>query len=62
MTSRELTWIKSSYSIGTENGDCVEVASTDHTTAIRDSKAPAAGHLALPHPSWRAFLTTVRGS
>jgi hypothetical protein len=59
MTRPELAWFKSSHS-GGGNGDCVEVAITDRSTAVRDSKSPATGHLALPHPSWQALLATLR--
>ncbi|MDT7727106.1 MAG: hypothetical protein QOI21_3682 [Actinomycetota bacterium] len=60
MPSHELTWFTSSHSSGgSESSDCVEVAFTPHLTAVRDSKAPANGHLALPLPSWRAFLSTL---
>ncbi|HEV7977621.1 MAG TPA: DUF397 domain-containing protein [Amycolatopsis sp.] len=58
MTSHELKWFKSSHS-GGGTGDCVEVALTDKTTAVRDSKSPAAGRLAVPHPAWRAFLAEL---
>ncbi|HEV7980187.1 DUF397 domain-containing protein [Amycolatopsis sp.] len=54
----ELTWRKSSYS-NTNNGDCVEVAFIPDATAVRDSKAPASGHLALAPQTWRALLTTL---
>ncbi|WP_414640396.1 DUF397 domain-containing protein [Amycolatopsis sp.] len=37
----------------------MEVALTDKTTAVRDSKSPAAGRLAVPHPAWRAFLAEL---
>jgi uncharacterized protein DUF397 len=52
----ELAWTKSSYSNGDEHSTCVEVAITPQATAIRDSKAPASGQLAVPHPTWRALL------
>jgi hypothetical protein len=56
----ELTWVKSSHSSGgSESSDCVEVAFTPHHTAVRDSKAPANGHLALPRASWRGLLSTL---
>ncbi|MEC3975310.1 DUF397 domain-containing protein [Amycolatopsis sp. H20-H5] len=53
-----LTWHKSSYSDKYGN-DCVEVAEAPATTAVRDSKAPEAGHLTLAPTAWRAFLTTL---
>jgi hypothetical protein len=53
-------WVKSSYSGTNEHSNCVEVALSSQATAVRDSKAPAAGHLTLPRASWAAFLTEVR--
>ncbi|MDX3188939.1 DUF397 domain-containing protein [Streptomyces sp. MN03-5084-2B] len=58
--AREQTWFKSSHSEGQEHQTCVEVALDTRTTAVRDSKAPAAGHLTVPHPAWRALLSSVR--
>jgi hypothetical protein len=55
-------WTKSSYSGTNEHSSCVEVALTSKVTAVRDSKAPAAGHLTLPRDSWAALLAEVRGS
>ncbi|MEC3976736.1 DUF397 domain-containing protein [Amycolatopsis sp. H20-H5] len=60
MAAFELTWIKSTHSDGYEESACVEVALTPQLTAVRDSKAPTAGNLTLPHPAWTALLTTVR--
>jgi hypothetical protein len=54
----ELTWHKSSYS-NANNGDCVEVAPTSRSMAVRDSKAPASGHLTIHPAAWRAFLTNL---
>jgi hypothetical protein len=54
-------WIKSSYSGTNEHSSCVEVAVTSKAAAVRDSKAPVAGHITLPRASWSAFLTEVRG-
>jgi hypothetical protein len=52
-------WIKSSHSEGAEHSNCVEVLLQPQVTAIRDSKAPAAGHLAVPSPAWAALLTAL---
>jgi len=38
----------------------VEVALTSEVTAVRDSKAPAAGHLTVSHPAWNALLGSLR--
>ncbi len=54
------TWFKSSHSEGQEHSTCVEVAFAPDVTAIRDSKAPEAGHLTVPHPAWSALLDTLR--
>jgi hypothetical protein len=61
MTARELTWFKSSHSdTSTEHATCVEVALAPQVTAVRDSKAPADGHLAVPPRAWSALLNTLR--
>ncbi|MEV6827694.1 DUF397 domain-containing protein [Amycolatopsis sp. NPDC051102] len=54
-----MDWRKSSYSGGTSNSDCVEVAFTGSTIATRDSKAPTAGALEVPPAAWSAFLSAV---
>ncbi len=56
----ERTWFKSSHSEGQEHQTCVEVALTTEDAAVRDSKAPAAGHLTVPHPAWNALLGSLR--
>jgi hypothetical protein len=53
-------WTKSTYSGTGEHSTCVEVALAPQVTAVRDSKAPIAGHLTLPAPAWAALLTTLR--
>jgi hypothetical protein len=52
-------WRKSSYSGG--GNQCVEVAAVDGACAVRDSKNPAAGHLAFSAAAWEAFLAAVKG-
>lgn len=49
----------SSYS---SNFDCVEVALSPDTTAIRDSKAPDGPHLTIPPQQWQHFLSGLRDS
>jgi hypothetical protein len=51
-----LAWRKSSRSGGGTNGNCVEVAFAGTAVAVRDSKNRAAGALAFPEASWKAFL------
>ena len=53
-----LTFRKSSYSGSGDN--CVEVADTPGTSAIRDSQNPASGHLTFSSNEWTALLTTAR--
>ncbi|MGV9449914.1 DUF397 domain-containing protein [Streptomyces sp. NPDC003635] len=51
-------WRKSSYS-GNTGGDCVEVADLSPRIAVRDSKNPSAGMLALSPASYSAFIRHV---
>lgn len=51
-------WRKTSYSANDSN--CVEMACDGVVMGIRDSKRPAAGELALPVASVRAFLAVVK--
>ncbi len=53
-----MDWIKSSYSAN-EN-QCVEIATLDNGTAIRDSKDPAGPVLRFTSAQWRAFLGAVK--
>lgn len=50
-------WRKSSCS--TDNANCIEVAITAGTVAVRDSKNPT-NMLAVPMPAWSAFTAAVR--
>ncbi|WP_406298542.1 DUF397 domain-containing protein [Embleya sp. NBC_00888] len=54
-------WRKSTYS-SDNGGDCVEVAGGLAAVPVRDSKAPALGHLTIAHASWSALLDRVRRS
>jgi hypothetical protein len=54
-------WRKSSYSGGNEGGsNCVEVASSGGQLAVRDSKSPGRGELAVSPAEWRAFLACLK--
>jgi hypothetical protein len=50
-------WRKSSRSSNVAN--CVEVAVTVGAVAVRDSKDPAGGVLAVPPHTWAAFTTAL---
>ncbi|WP_424642883.1 DUF397 domain-containing protein [Embleya sp. AB8] len=51
----DLAWRKSSYS-GAQS-ECVEVAPIENATAIRDSKDPSVGTLAVNEISWAALTS-----
>jgi hypothetical protein len=51
-------WRKSSHSYAGNN--CVEVAQAGTTYAVRDSKDPAAGHLAFSGNDWGKFIAAVK--
>lgn len=53
------TWRKSSYS-DPENADCVELAHSRQTVAIRDSKNPAGDRLTFPLASLSTLLRSVK--
>ncbi len=53
-------WRKSSRS--TDQPNCVEVAITAAAVAVRDSKHPTGGALAVPPPTWTAFTTALRAN
>ncbi|MFD9893969.1 DUF397 domain-containing protein [Amycolatopsis sp. NPDC059027] len=53
----EVQWRKSSYSSGDgAKGNCVEVALFPGLVGVRDSKAPAAGALAVSPKAWRHLV------
>jgi hypothetical protein len=54
-----VSWRKSSYSSG-NGGNCVEVASTPRTVAVRDSKDPHGPALAITAARWQAFTDALR--
>jgi hypothetical protein len=52
-------WRKSSYS-GANGGNCVEVAATAPTVAVRDSKDPNGPVLAFGPRAWGQFAGQVK--
>ncbi|MDR7321468.1 hypothetical protein J2S44_001718 [Catenuloplanes niger] len=42
------------------NGNCVEVAASAGTIAVRDSKDPGP-RLRFAGPAWRAFVARIKG-
>jgi len=52
----ELEWIKSSYS-GSNDNDCVEVATTPGTIHVRDSKNVQGPRLAFAPEAWADFVS-----
>jgi uncharacterized protein DUF397 len=51
-------WRTSSYSAN--GGNCVQVAATPHTVAVRDSHDRHGPHLAFTPTAWQAFITAVK--
>jgi hypothetical protein len=58
---RRTAWRKSSYSGGSGQSNCVEVRSVPGRVAVRDSKDPGGGVLAVTAGEWRAFIGVVKG-
>jgi hypothetical protein len=58
-TAEGLSWRKSSYSTS-NGGNCVEVAATPHTIAVRDSKNPSGADLAFARANWQAFTRHMK--
>ncbi|MGW9492970.1 DUF397 domain-containing protein [Streptomyces prasinus] len=54
----ELAWFKSSYS-GSQGDDCVEVAVTEQTVCVRDSKDVSRPHFAVGREEWSQFVGFV---
>lgn len=55
MSSRE-RWRKSSFSDGTNAGNCVEVAFAVAAVGVRNSKNPDGPSLEFPPARWTEFL------
>lgn len=52
-----MDWHKSSYS--SESPNCVEVAVTDESVLVRNSKKPNDATVEFTHDEWDAFLKGV---
>jgi hypothetical protein len=59
MPKDQQEWRKSSYSGGSGNTDCVEVAFAVDAVGVRDSKNTTGPRLAFPANAWRAFADQV---
>ncbi|MFG2004288.1 DUF397 domain-containing protein [Spirillospora sp. NPDC048911] len=53
-------WRKSSRSASSGQDNCVELARLARAVGVRDSKAPADGHLALSSGAFAELVTRVR--
>jgi hypothetical protein len=60
MTPTPLTWIKSSYS-GDDGPDCVEIAISQASIHIRDSKNKDGSGLSFTGGAWSEFLEFTAG-
>ncbi len=62
MTSRNLTWVKSSYS-GSQGGNCVEAAADGRgAILIRDTQNRGGAVLQFGAAPWKRFATTLRAA
>lgn len=52
-------WHKSSYS-NQQGGDCLEVAATEQSILLRDTRHRHLGHLEFPTAEFTAFLAELR--
>ncbi|MET9293342.1 DUF397 domain-containing protein [Streptomyces sp. NPDC003077] len=55
MSTSELNWSKSSHS-SAQGDDCVEIAVTEPTIHLRDSKDTTRPHITIGRLSWAAFI------
>ncbi|MET4662110.1 hypothetical protein ABID80_005861 [Streptomyces sp. PvP037] len=60
MSGTQLTWFKSSYS-GTAGDNCVEVAVTEQTIHVRDSKDVMRRPFAVGREGWAHFVGFAAG-
>jgi hypothetical protein len=54
-------WFTSSYSNGA-GGECVECATTDEYTLVRDSKGATSPVVTFQSGAWRSFVQDLRQS
>ena len=55
------TWRKSSYS-GSNGGNCIEIATSTATVAVRDSKDPKGPVLVFGPEDWEQFTSQIKGT
>lgn len=58
---RRIAWRKSSYS-GGGGGNCVEIADSPGTTAVRDTQNRELGHLSYPSAEWNRLVLTLKNA
>jgi hypothetical protein len=56
-----LAWRTSSYS-GSNGGNCIQVAATMNTVAVRDSKDPHGHVLAFGAQDWKRFADRLKAA
>ncbi|WP_018656016.1 DUF397 domain-containing protein [Actinomadura flavalba] len=59
MNANDLTWRKATRSLS-NGGECIEVAITPATIAVRDSKNPNGPNLLVTRESFRHFADTIK--
>jgi hypothetical protein len=53
-------WRKSSYSGPGDGNECVEIATSDSHTVVRDSKAPARATLTFSDAAFTEFVSALK--
>jgi hypothetical protein len=61
MSTTGLAWFKSSYS-GSSGDDCIEVAVTEQTVHVRDSKDVTRPDFAVGRDGWARFVGFAAGA
>ncbi|MFF9285633.1 DUF397 domain-containing protein [Streptomyces griseosporeus] len=62
MTAIPDNWRKSSYSGEGDGNDCVEIANSASTVAVRDSKTPTRATLTFPATAFAPFLRALKAT